>query len=153
MLLRLIYCFLFIWVGPAYPQSLSEVRPLSFGTLVIRDNSTVNSVTVPLTGSVGTTGDILVLAPGAPGRFTVSGLPGGAALDLMINAEPLFGSQSQSGETFFRINQFFIPSPITTDASGTATFDLGAQLDTSGNGNLYGEDSYSGSVTITVLLP
>lgn len=136
---------------PAAAQTVVELDPLSFGTFVVPSNAAVSTLTVPLNGSVSTTGSIIALTQGVAGRYRVGGLPGNAIVDIDITAAPLFGPALPPSQ-YFQITAFDHPPTVTTNASGTATFRLGATLSTSGSGVPYTDSTYTGTIDVTVTL-
>lgn len=136
---------------PAVAQTLQEMDPLAFGTFVVPSNAAVSTLTVPLTGSVSTTGSIIALTQGMPGRYRVGGLPGNAIVEIDVTANPLFAAAVPPSQ-FFLITAFDHPLTVITNAAGTATFRLGATLSTSGSGVPYTESTYTGTIDITVTL-
>lgn len=137
--------------APAAAQTVQEEEPLAFGTFVVPSNAAVSTLTVPLSGSISTTGSIIALTQGTPGRYRVGGLPGSAIVDIDVTAAPLFGASVPLSQ-FFQIAAFDHPPTIITNAAGTATFRLGATLSTSGSGVPYTESTYTGTIDITVTL-
>tara|TARA_R110001599_G_scaffold280951_1_gene482526 strand:- start:50 stop:526 length:477 start_codon:yes stop_codon:yes gene_type:complete len=137
--------------APATAQTVQEMEPLVFGTFVVPSNAAVSTLTIPLSGSVSTTGSIIALTQGMPGRYRVGGLPGSAIVDIDVNAAPLFGAAVPASQ-FFQITAFDHPPTVITNAGGTATFRLGATLSTSGSGVPYTESTYTGTIDITVTL-
>jgi len=161
---------------------ITEDTPLDFGTIranaVITGPSTdtANIVFDPETGvgtaTDGTAATMGQLIVGTPGAFTVSGLAPYQALDIdTTQTAELKLVPHPTGGAFFNVDTFtfFVTSLVTpalyaasgdliADATGNATFTVGATLttsdvDTDGNSAQYQETAYVGDYEINISYP
>ncbi|GGD55560.1 hypothetical protein GCM10011357_08970 [Lacimicrobium alkaliphilum] len=109
---------------------------LSFGKIAIRDNDSVSAVHLPRSGNQFPTNKILIIEPGTPGAYTLTGLPPFVEASLSADV-PAFSAVPVAGTEQFTISAVDIPSTIKADASGNAHFKVGGVLETSGNGGTY----------------
>lgn len=111
---------------------LNVDTPLSFGEIVVRNNNSVSTVTVQRNGALQSTNHILIIKPGTPGVFTISGLPPYTTINLSVDL-PASSSMNFPQTAQFTITAVDIPSAVNLGPSGSAQFKLGATLSTSGN--------------------
>ncbi|KZD07853.1 DUF4402 domain-containing protein [Oceanibaculum pacificum] len=135
----------------AKAQTVQQIEALSFGTFVVTSNATPSTLTVPLNGSTTTNGTIVALTQGTKGQYRIGGLPGNSIVGIDITAQPLFGATAPASQ-YFNITGFSHPLTVTTNSGGMATFALGATLSTSGTAVPYTDNTYTGTLDITVTL-
>ena len=138
---------------PAAGQSIVEERPLSFGRLAIASNVMAGSVTIGSNGTTTTTGSVISVVRGTPGRYRITGLPAQSPVSLSYASTPLYRGGMAGGPVYLSIDAVLAPATAVTDGTGTANIELGATLMTSGDGNPYGDGSYQGDILITVTVP
>ena len=134
----------------AFAQPLiEESQRLSFGTLVVSNNSSVSRFTVPKTGrNITVEGQFAQIAAGSPGRYRFTGFPAFTSLSISLDITTLTTGANNFPEPL-TVDSYDIDN-ITTDADGEAELSLGARLNTSGSGNAYVDAPYSGTTTLRV---
>lgn len=134
-------------------QSITENTPISFGLVVVTDNSSVGSITVDISGATSSSGGMTSLTSGSAGQYHLSGLTPSSPVTLSFTPFTVYPNGSSSGSVYFNMTGFTTNASITTSGAGTATFDLGATLQSSGNSVTYTDGDYSGDFTITIISP
>ncbi|MCL1145569.1 DUF4402 domain-containing protein [Shewanella sp. 10N.261.52.F9] len=116
-------------------------QPLSFGTIVIRDNSIQSSVIVPTFGHSTSSGQLLIIKPGEAAEMVITDYP--PYVDLSITPMLPVITTVASGDTEqFTLSEIYIEQSIRTDSAGMAIAQMGGKLMTSGNGKHYLNTSY-----------
>lgn len=138
---------------PAAAQSIVEERPLSLGRLAIASNLTVGSATVHPNGGTTTTGAVISVIGGTPGRYRISGLLAQSLVSLSYSGTPMYPGGVAGGTTYLGIDSVLAPGTVVTDGTGSAVIELGATITTTGNGNPYNDGGYQGDILITVTAP
>ncbi|WP_157822439.1 hypothetical protein [Psychromonas sp. Urea-02u-13] len=128
--------FLFCVFSKSLFAGVLAVNELSFGTVVVTDNSVVSTVSIDLlSGNTFVTNKMLVLVPGQLGEFLLYGLPPYTSVNLSANViTPQTTSGGVPSEQFTLGNLTVEPS-LTIDENGEGIFFVGGTLSTSGNGN------------------
>ncbi|WOT05605.1 DUF4402 domain-containing protein [Shewanella youngdeokensis] len=116
-------------------------EPLSFGSIIITDNSTVGSITVPAYGNTVTSGGVMVLTPGNPAELVFTDYIPYSTLTVTPML-PVTTSITSGITEQFTLDQIDIPSRIRTDSAGMARVKMGGRLTTSGNGGRYINTAY-----------
>ena len=145
--------FLIMFFGLCiFPNAWSEaifIEQLSFGTIVVGDNSVASSITMTYDGFTVPSGSIYVIAEGQPAEMEVSNLP--ARRELTITAAaPTSVFRVGGGSTNFVFTSIQLPSRVVTDGIGYALFPIGGTLITSGNSQTYMDGLYRQSLQITI---
>ncbi len=148
-IISLIFVFLLILNQyGASAQTITKVQDISFGTFVLKNNTSNHTITISTTGATTFTGDIIMLSLGNNGEYTLTGFPPNTALGITIGTGLLSINGSGTGETMtFDSNTH--NSPVT-DGAGNATLLTGATITTSGSGTMYPDGTYSEQINITV---
>lgn len=135
----------------AAAQMVSEVSYLDFGTVAIKDNSQVYTMSMSWEGAVIKDTEIGIIDPGNPAEYSFEGfLP-----DTLLNVSVLSPSTQTlkkgccASTEQMTIDTFDYPATITTDGNGDAILYVGAELRTSGSG-LYMEGVYYINLLVTV---
>ena len=148
----LLYCLLLSLFSVNLHAGVFVQNKLSFGTVVVTDNSVVSSVSMNLSdGKTVATNKMLVLVPGQLGEFTLFGFT--PYIELQITADFLTVKSNTNGEVTeqFTLDSLTTAPTVNTDADGKATLYIGGTLSTSGNGNNnYINTLYKGSYNIIV---
>lgn len=130
--------------------AIMETQQLGFGTFAMRNNNSQHDMVIEPTGGVIADPAYVVIFSGQPASFAVSGFPGSTMLIITVTPGDLTVGGSGSGEAFDLVNFQADPAnPITTGA-GTASFNLGATLRSSGSGSMYPDGAFEGSATVSV---
>ncbi len=134
-------------------QSGVETQQITFGHIIITDNSATRNCVVAATG--GETCDasgVLLLISGEAAFYRLSGFDPNTAVGAVIdNATPLTNSVDASALDIgsFTINPPIDTSPQTPDASGNMTLKIGATLSTRA-GTTYAIAPYHGTYRLTI---
>lgn len=147
-------CSLFIALcpQPVRAATLDTVQQLDFGLLASRHNDNVSSVLLrhrgePVMSLAG--GGLLLIVPGTPGRYQLSGLPPFVPLEITIGASEALSLGGQGAGERLTLDSFTFDT-LSADGSGNATLLLGATLRTSATTLPYAEGPYLGSFGIQV---
>ncbi|NQZ14283.1 MAG: DUF4402 domain-containing protein [Alphaproteobacteria bacterium] len=139
-----LFCFLPIH---AFAQTIVENRPLNFGRFALVDNGAPRTLQLLPSGLFTADPQYMFLIDPRAGNITVSGYPPATPLSVSISTTTL---NNGGGASFNTISTFTDPAVITTDATGEATFDIGATLRSDGGGSTHSNGNFNGSYTITV---
>lgn len=125
--------------------AIVELQPLSFGRVVVRDNSTPQTITVPAVGAYSHSAGFIIITPPTSGRYEITGLPlNGTILSMTVTEiSPL----AAGGGNNFTMDTF---DAVATDpdATGMSILRLGARAVSSGGGAAYADDSYIGELSV-----
>jgi len=134
--------------GPASSQNITQLQALTFGDIVVIDNTAKQRVTVDMDGTVTSDAGIYRRTQGSSGLFWLTGFP--PSISIVVEIDPVVLSVAGDGQgKIFTVGFSYFPL-VTTDINGEALFDFGAILMTSGDGTVYGGDSYTGGATISI---
>jgi hypothetical protein len=133
----------------AFAQTITENAPLTFGKLVLVDNSSVKTVTLLASGSYTADPDYIFFSDPQLGNITVDGYPPFTPLSVSVGLTTL-NSLGGGSAVFSTGTTFTNPAVIATDAAGSVTFDVGATLSSDGSGVIFTDNDYEGVYTITV---
>ncbi|SBS26576.1 hypothetical protein MAQ5080_00557 [Marinomonas aquimarina] len=114
---------------------IEEVTPLSFGSIVVLSNDSVESISINHNGIVSSTQAIMTVTPPTVGEFLLSNFP--LNQRLFLSAQSI---QSTTNSAVYSTEQFVmsnvdVPNVIFTDGNGNAQVNVGGTLSTSGSGN------------------
>jgi hypothetical protein len=139
--------FTVMGAAPAWSQ-ITESQRLNFGEWLVTNNNASHSVTVETNGTYSNSPSLVMLTPPQQGIYQVQGLPNGAVINsvTVLMTQPMEGPGSED----FVMDNFttVAPNPV----GGNTTITLGARARTSGNGNSYGDGSYTGELTLEINL-
>ena len=128
---------------------IEELQRLNFGILAVPANETVSQYTFPQTGnSVTVDGQFILIATGTTGIYSLSGFPAFTPLSISLNDSTLATSEVGISESL-AVDNYDVSQP-TTDEQGNAELSLGARLNTTGNGNGYGDAIYEGRAMLRI---
>lgn len=144
-------CFVFI-VAPvkSYAQTITENQPLRFGQLSLTDNSAPRKIILNSAGGYTADPQYILFTDPQLGNVTVSGFDPSVTLSVGVSTATLTGA---SAANFTVIDTFTNPTIITTDGAGSATFDVGATLQSDGSGTVHADDTFDGIYSINVVAP
>ncbi|WDD99258.1 DUF4402 domain-containing protein [Thalassomonas actiniarum] len=131
--------------------TVTLIEDLSFGTIVVSDNSVVSDIIISRAGQTSIVNHIRVIEPGHPAEFALTDLPGN--LEVFTSAV-ITQATTSNPPPAPATEQFTISSPdivasVTTNGSGFALVRVGATLSTSGNGGNYVDVQYQGTLQVT----
>jgi hypothetical protein len=136
--------------GSSEAQEAQEIRPLSFGRLVILNNDTPGRITVDELGNVQRTSHFAIIEAPEYGIVRLSGFPANA--QLFVSAIIL---QPQMSASIFSPEQFTLESIntapfININSDGTDELRFGGDIVTSGSTNMnFADATYSSAISIT----
>ncbi len=124
------------FIAPAAcAQELTQIQPLSFGTLAISNNASSRFITVDPNNNVTSDSYIVTGIDPVRGEYLLENQDPSRALDIDISDGNLTLNDSGVGN-FMTIDTYTTNNP-STDAGGNATIFIGGTLRTSGNGSGY----------------
>lgn len=137
---RFVYLLLLAVPSPLLADFAVD-NPLDFGEIVVRSNNGVSTVSISRAGTQLSTNHILILTPGSPAVFTLSGLAPYTIANLSVDL-PAFSMMAYPGTAQFAITAVDLPASVSLGPSGSVQFRMGGTLSTSGNP---AENYYSGA--------
>lgn len=118
-------------------------QPLTFGSLVIKDNSQAWTLRQQSNGTITAESGIIILQPGQVGQYFYYNLPASTQVAISIidgtGNTQFAGSATQAQ---FSIQPYLDIPTYTTNSFGELTLTLPAILKTSGNGLYYSDGTY-----------
>lgn len=133
--------------------TIKEIKPLSFGTIALKDNSSSYTMRVAFSGQISADPAIVIIESGHPAQWELSNFPQHTSLNVTFivpSTQTQFAGSSDPASSQFSITGHHTFSPIiTTDSLGNALFNVGATLTTSGSG-FYNDATYFSHITIMV---
>jgi hypothetical protein len=149
----LILITIFISYSDQVNADSTLLEPLSFGTIVVRNNDSVGNITIAPDGDISLTGPLSILTPGQPAQFRFSNLPSYTKLNVTANVVQATTTLSSGVSEQFTLSDITTLPSVTTDALGTAIVLVGGTLGTSGIGvgaGDYLDTTYSAYFRVTV---
>lgn len=144
-------CLLLLFTPPTFAETITELSPLDFGTIAIKDNSAAYTHRVRYTGQIINDPEIIIITPGSPAEYLITGLPVSTLLAINVTSPSGVTTSPATGpsnEQFTISNFDYLPS-VTSNAIGEYTLFVGATLTTSG-ANTYQDTLYVTTMTITI---
>mgnify|MGYP000527742782 CR=1 FL=1 len=121
------------------------LQGLHFGEFVITDNNSVHGITVNIDGSVSHSGAVIEINAPRPGIYQIDGLPPNNVINVIVSQDqPMVGNSNSFNLTNFQ------ESHTNSNAGGITDITIGATAETSGNGQPYVDQNYSGQVRIQI---
>lgn len=125
-------------------------QPLSFGKVVVLDNSEPHTLTVPAYGPVLSSVGLRMIQGGQPGIYTVTGLDGPRAIALSADL-PVLSTTSYGSADRFELISLDMPAMVYSNEAGEVQIRVGATIQTSGSGTThYLNETFSFPVNITL---
>ena len=132
---------------------ITQVQLLTFGKIVVLDNSVQYSLRVEPDGRVRRNAAFVLIEDPKPAIFHFSQLPANTSFSIQVDEEndgvTLFSEVGQP-TALFTIQPFFSFSSYRTNQHGEAEVPMGGILTTSGDGKLYHDGTYYRSFNIFV---
>lgn len=129
-------------------QEIELIQPLSFGTIVVGNNSNVSSIEISPIGNITTSNQIWLVEKGHHAEFVISGYPAYKQINVRAEIIDTDTSSSISGGEQFKLETVKTAPFVTTDITGKAKVYLGGTLRTTGNGHMYLNTDYSAQIQI-----
>ena len=122
---------------------VSFEQEVTFGKIVVLDNSATHTMTIQPNGSINASPQIAVIENGQPGRYLLYDFPINTQLTLSISELPT-GSGFSAGtpDGAFSMSLFLTQYTWTTNALGEVLIEIGGSLSTSGDGKRYLNGEY-----------
>lgn len=136
-------------VDSAFADQIDVVENLSFGNIVVSDNSTKSTVTINKSGTTQVTGNMHVVQGGTAGEIQLSDFVPGVQLSIMAAATNDDLSGLGTSEKF-TITNIDIASIVNIPASGQYTLLFGATLESSGSGAAYPDTEFSTVIQVFI---
>lgn len=148
----LLAAVLLCWDMPAMAQTLTQDIPMTFGRVVMYDNSTPRDLRLLPGGGYNHDPGYYVFPGNEPqlGTFTINNQLQNHVMDITVDLAS--GNFGGGAADFELVNPFTVPAVVTTDGSGNATFQLGATLRSNGSGVTFSNGPYNSigySITVT----
>jgi len=138
----------------AYTYDGDELEPLHFGQLVITDNSSIRSCTIPPGGSISCDAEITILNGGQYGIFRISDYDPSVALWAYVDDSAT--TLENGGSAVFDIKNFTFAPDIGSignaalpEGDGSLEIKIGATLKTRA-GETYDISPYRGTFTLQI---
>ena len=133
---------------PVFAQTIIETQQLDFGTIVVANTASNRELVLQPNGGYISDPMIYVMNTPQAGEYELIGGTPSANYTISFDS----GIVLQGGGTDFTLDDFTaLPAALTTDASGDASFSVGATL-TAVSGGTYSDGPYDGQLDITVTL-
>ena len=139
---------LVLFALPAKAQTFSVDQPLSFGTFVLPDFSSVGQIIINPSGTYSVNSNIYIIDPPARGEYSLINFAPSSVYTVSV---PTSVTLNGIGPGSFTLDNITVtPNVLITDSSGDDTFSLSGRLRSSGTGISYGDGGYSDVFTITL---
>lgn len=140
---------IFSIIGSAQAQTITINDNLYFGRFAIVDNAAPRSITILPGGGHTADPQYAFLDTPTLGNVTVDGYPASSTLTVTVGTTTV-GPVGGGTAVFMTNTTFTDPAVVTTDGTGSATFDVGATLTSDGSGVTHTDVNYHGIFSITV---
>ena len=121
------------------------LESLDFGTIVVARNDRVSTLKLPTNSAISSTNDIHIMERGHPARLFFEALPANTLINFSSSS---INEELSDNSSTFIINQLLFKPTAQTNAYGEIELVVGAILQTSGDGAVYNDGEYQGSVSI-----
>jgi len=144
---------LFCHVSGLQAATVKEIKPLSFGTIALKDNNASYIMRIAFSGQVSVDSSIIIIDSGHPALWELNGFPQHTPINISFivpDIQTQLAGATDPPTSQFTITEHHTFGPIiTTDAFGNALFNVGATLTTSGSG-FYKDATYLSHMTVMV---
>lgn len=147
------YVFIAILAGIAAPLTahaeITQLQKLDFGEWAVTDNRSTHKIILNTDGSyTASSNSMVMLSPPKNGVYEVTELPAYNTINS-VNVTVIQPMQGTGG--MFLIDDFTTLTPAA-DEDGVTTITLGATASTTGDGQGYNDDDYTGELQIEIHL-
>lgn len=137
----------------AYAEKVTLIKPLSFGTIVLKDNNASHQYTISFAGDVVVDPAFILITAGHPAEFFISEFTPHTLLNInffVADTTTQFAGESHPTSSQFTIDNHHSAVPtVTTNALGEASVFVGATLTSSGSG-FYVDSTYFNQLVLMV---
>jgi len=135
----------------AASQEIQEVRPISFGSVVILDNASPGSINIDFLGNVTISTHFGVIETPLYGIFRLVDYPAHANLFLTGGIIQGQTTSIQFSPEQFTLTNVNLPASVRVESDGTVDFRAGGRIVTSGSGSTtFADTTYTSRLIITV---
>lgn len=145
---RIIILLFLVVAIPHARAAITETQALGFGEFALSNNAASHQLVVSPAGVISKDQEIKIISDPQEGVFEVSGFPPSTPLIINITFDNLMSGMG--GAAFTISDPTTFPPTVVTDPLGGATFNVGATLNTSGDGGFYYDSDYNGIMTVSV---
>ncbi len=131
----------------AFGQTITIDTPLDFGRFVIVENNASRHINLLPGGGFTADAQYIFFTNPQMGTVTVDDYPASSTLNVSVGLTDI---NNGGLHNFSTSSTFTNPSTVITDATGSATFDVGATLSSDGGGSTHSDGIYNGTFTVTV---
>lgn len=147
--MNILMFLLFTVLGSHASAAVTTIQAFNMGNFIVADNSSVQTVSVTTSGIVNYSSGLIEISPTAqPGIYDIDGLPANMAI-ASITVTSLGPLGGPTGGNQFSIGSFQTTFG-STDGAGVARIRLGATVSTTGNGNPYPDQAYTGNIQLDI---
>ena len=134
--------------GGAFAQTISTTQALSWGEVILTDNTAQHEIVIATDGNFTNDPEFLIVENPDVGVYQLTGdLPNRPISSVTVTVD----RQMQGGGQEFTMDNFTTSHPATTDGSGNATINVGGRLRSSGSGTPYNtSQAFTADLTLTV---
>lgn len=136
-----------------HAEKVTLIKPLSFGTIVLKDNSASYQYTITFAGDVHVDPAFILITPGNPAEFFISEFTPHTLVNINVftvdNNTQIAGESHPTSSQFTINNHHTALSTVTTNALGEASVFVGATLTSSGTG-FYVDSTYFNQLILMV---
>ncbi len=130
---------------------ITQLTPLSFGTVAVSDNTAAQTINVTTSGRAYYSNYVHPIQDAQRGVYLLSNFPTNQILSVTTQAISSTTTSSQASSEQFSLTNVNTTTYVTTDASGEATIYVGGTLSTSGSGSsAFSNTQYTAQFQITV---
>ncbi len=130
-------------------QTITENIPLTFGKVVIIDNNAVREIELFPSGTFTADPEYIFFSEPVLANITVDGYAPFTTLSIDVSTTTL--NKPGGGSAFFSVSDVFTnPAIVETDATGSATFEVGGTLSSNGSGAGFANADYEGIYSVAV---
>jgi hypothetical protein len=127
------------------------VRDINFGTIVILDNDSVQTVSISQLGALSYSSGIRPVALGETGLIEITGYSPGTSFVVSTSIIQANSSSTDISNEQFELFSIDAPTNITVAGTGIAEIPFGASIRTSGSGSeSFTDTSFSTRVRFTI---
>jgi hypothetical protein len=132
----------------AWGAGADLVTPMYFGSWMLTSNIAAYTVIVDPDGSVSHSPELIELAAPTVGVYDITGLEPNTTISDITVTQVTPMQRGGGGEIWTVDDLVAEPDSPTVDGAGNVRVRIGGTASTSGNGNLYHDDTYEGEINL-----